>query len=47
MRSLSEKTAGEKKSPYAENLAREAIDSYTAEIERIVERTEFKASRML
>ena len=47
MRSLSENTAGEKKSPYAQNLVREAINSYAAEIERIVERTELEASRLL
>lgn len=47
MRSLSEKTAGDNKSPYLQNLAREAIDSYAAEIERIVERTEQEASRIL
>ncbi len=46
MRSLSVKTAAEKKSPYQQNLTQKAIDDYVAEIELIVGRTESKAAEL-
>ncbi len=47
MRTRCEQKSNDKTTPYERNLAQAAIDSYIAQVERIVEETEIKAARLL